>query len=218
MNFKSPKTLDVTQQEKLLDALSRRTAPHKTYLKGIRNYLIGCLMLDAGLRVGEVVALRMSHLYFNDCPVQTLLLTPSITKNHKQRTVPVSTRLSKALEQYRTLFLPPESVPDDSFCFYYRYPQYPMSTRQVENIINTAAMKTLGRPVNPHMLRHTFASHLMRVTNIRTVQELLGHSHISTTQVYTHPNEDDKKKAIDDLQLEVTGLGKDLEDLAGFDG
>ncbi|GAH69734.1 unnamed protein product, partial [marine sediment metagenome] len=52
---------------------------------------------------------------------------------------------------------------------------------------------------HPHMLRHTFASKLMRVTSMRTVQELLGHSSITSTQIYTHPNEDDKKKAIKGL-------------------
>lgn len=199
MNFKTPKTLDVTQQQKLLDALHKVNSPPKTFRKGVRNYLIACLMLDAGLRVGEVVSLKIFHLFFNDCPVQTLFLTPSVTKNHKERTIPVSTRLRRALFEYRSHCLPPESVSDETCCFYTTDPQQPMTTRQVENIINGAAMKVLGRPVNPHMLRHTFASKLLRVTNIRTVQVLLGHSCISTTQVYTHPNEDDKKKAIVDL-------------------
>jgi len=80
-----------------------------------------------------------------------------------------------------------------------------ITTRQIENIVLAASMKSLGRPLNPHMLRHTFASKLLRVTNIRTVQILLGHSCITSTQIYTHPNEDDKKKAIDAME------GSDLE-------
>ncbi|GAH51596.1 unnamed protein product, partial [marine sediment metagenome] len=68
-----------------------------------------------------------------------------------------------------------------------------------ERITRNAAMKSLGRPVHPHVLRHTFASRLMRTTNSRVVQELLGHQHMSTTQIYMHPNQEDKKKAIQSL-------------------
>jgi len=96
----APKTLDVTEQHQVLDALLCKDAPHKSFRKGIRNYLIGCLMLEAGLRVGEVVKLKMSHLYFAGKPVQTLVLTPDITKNKVERTVYVSTRLKLALEEF----------------------------------------------------------------------------------------------------------------------
>ncbi|GAI48550.1 unnamed protein product, partial [marine sediment metagenome] len=77
-----------------------KNAPHKSFRKGVRNYLIGCLMLEAGLRVGEVVALQMSHLYFQGKPVQSLVLTKEITKNHVERIVPISSRLKAALEEY----------------------------------------------------------------------------------------------------------------------
>lgn len=195
----TPKTLDVTEQHQLLDALLRKNAPHKTFLKGIRNYLIGCLMLEAGLRNGEVVKLQMSHLYFAGKPVQTLLLTPEITKNKKERSVPVSSRLKAALDEYWKVSGCVESeLPEFSA---WRRPDKTntLTTRQVERIINKAAMSALGRPVHPHILRHTFATKLMRVTDMRTVQELLGHSDITSTQIYTHPNADDKVKAINGL-------------------
>ena len=192
----TPKTLNVTEQHQLLDALLCKDAPHKSFRKGIRNYLIGCLMLEAGLRVGEVVALKMSHLYFNDKPVQTLLLTPEITKNHKERSMPVSTRLKEALEEYYNEHPYLEGLQDNHSVWYRLCSNNTLTTRQVERVINTGGYKAFGRPVHPHMLRHTFASKLMRVTDMRTVQELLGHSNITSTQIYTHPNEDDKKKAI----------------------
>lgn len=195
----TPKTLNVTEQHQLLDALLLRNAPNKSFRKGIRNYLIGCLMLEAGLRVGEVVALRISHLYFDGKPVNTLLLTPNITKNHVERTVYVSTRLKQALEEYRQEHCWLTTQPESHYAFTVSVSQIPITTRQVERIINTAGYKALGRPVHPHILRHTFASKLMRVTDMRTVQELLGHSNITSTQIYTHPNEDDKKKAIERL-------------------
>lgn len=193
---RTPKTLNVTEQHQLLDALLNKNAPHKSFRKGIRNYLIGCLMLECGLRVGEVVALKMSHLYFNGKPVQTLLLTPNITKNHKERSIPISTRLKQAIEQHKSDNSWLDCNDDNLILFSGGHTPRPMTTRQVERIINLAGWKAFGRPVHPHMLRHTFATKLMRVTDMRTVQELLGHSNITSTQLYTHPNEDDKKKAI----------------------
>ena len=199
-NAKTPKTLDVEQQKQLLEALLKTSSPVPTARKGIRNHLMACLMLDAGLRVGEVVSLKLSHIFFNYEPVRTLVLTPSITKNHKERTVPVGTRLRDSLISYRTNFVPPNAIIYDDYCFYTSDSKHCMTTRQVENIITTAALKCWGRRINPHMLRHTYASRMMRVTNMRTVQELLGHNYITSTQIYTHPNEDDKFKAMVDLE------------------
>ncbi len=196
----APKTLDVTEQHQVLDALLCKDAPHKSFRKGIRNYLIGCLMLEAGLRVGEVVKLKMSHLYFAGKPVQTLVLTPDITKNKVERTVYVSTRLKLALEEFLKNSEGLKSAREWVIVFNCCDPPKSLSTRQVERIINKAGWDSLGRPVHPHMLRHTFATKLMRVTDIRTVQELLGHSNVTTTQIYTHPNADDKRKAIRDLE------------------
>ena len=216
MTEKSPPTLNVDQQQKLLEALQKNDSPPITRRRGIRNYLIACLMLDAGLRVGEVVQLEFSHLFFNGEPVRSLLLTKNITKNKKQRSILVNTRLKKAIKDFFSDSLPWDNLYASYQVFRSPKTQKCLTTRQVENIINSAGMKSLGRPVNPHMLRHTFGSGLMRVTNMRTVQELLGHSHISSTQIYTHPNEDDKKKAIEDLENEVKLLGQDIEDLAGI--
>jgi len=98
----APKTLNVTEQHQLLDALLCKDAPHKSFRLGIRNYLIGCLMLEAGLRVGEVVKLEMWDLYFKGLPVKNLVIRQLVAKNHKERTIPVSTRLSNALSEYRS--------------------------------------------------------------------------------------------------------------------
>ncbi len=193
----APKTLNVEEQHQLLDALLLKNAPNKSFRKGIRNYLIGCLMLEAGLRVGEVVKLEMQDLYFKEVPVKNLVVRSEISKNHKERTVPVSTRLSQALHEYRSenpLF--EDTLPNHK-AFTIFLSDRAITTRQVERVFFAAGMKAFNRPINPHMLRHTFASKLMRVTDMKTVQELLGHSNMSTTQIYCHPNEDDKKKAIE---------------------
>lgn len=196
---KTPMTLNADEQHQLLEALLNKNAPHKSSRKGVRNYLIGCLMLEAGLRVGEVVALKASHLYFDCNPVQSLVLTQDITKNHVERIVPVSTRLRQALDQFFENRCLEKSENQGRVVFSDEYPPFSLTTRQVERIIRVAGMTALGRPIHPHMLRHTFATKLMRVTDMRTVQELLGHSSITSTQIYTHPNEDDKKKAVNQL-------------------
>jgi len=156
-------------------------------------------MLEAGLRVGEVIQLLITDLVFDLRPVTSVVVREEIAKNHKERIIPTSTRLSDAISQMTESCWPHTSSFVSLRAFYNNIPDKHITTRQVERIINSAGMKSLGRPVHPHMLRHTFASKLMRVTDMRTVQELLGHSHITSTQIYTHPNEDDKKKAIENL-------------------
>ena len=197
MNARTPRTLSSEEQIKLLDALKTDTAPAKTYIKGMRNYLIASLMLDAGLRVGEVVQIEMQVVMFVGEPVKSLILPKAITKNHKERSVPVNSRLSSAILNYYLASVPSDPWPPSYQIFTSKQSGKFMTTRQVENIINAAGLRVLGRPINPHMLRHTFATKLLRVTNLRTVQELLGHSYVTSTQIYTHPNEDDKKLAID---------------------
>lgn len=198
----APKTLNVEEQHQILDALLCKKAPHKSFCKGIRNYLIACLMLEAGLRVGEVVQLEMQDLYFKGLPVKSLVVRSDVAKNNVERIVPVSSRLSNAISEYwssNTLF---PHMHTSHKAFTSITSDKPITTRQVERVLITAGMKALNRPVHPHMLRHTFASKLMRVTDMRTVQELLGHSNMSTTQIYCHPNEDDKKKAIENMECQ----------------
>lgn len=196
----APKTLNVAEQHQLLDALLNKNAPRKSFRKGVRNYCMACLMLDAGLRVGEVTQLLITDLMFDLRPVTSVLIREEIAKNHKERLIPISTRLSNAISQLSESYWPRGSAFVSLRAFYNNNPDKKLTTRQVERIIRGAGMRSLGRPVHPHMLRHTFATKLMRVTDMRTVQEMLGHGDISSTQIYTHPNEDDKKKAIENIE------------------
>ena len=198
----SPKTLTTEERHRLLDALQQADGTPNQVRKSARNYLLGCLMLEAGLRVGEVVALQMSDLYFNQIPVKNLIIRPAIAKNHRERSVPVSTRLCNALHDYisKHVWLYEQTSDQKVFAPYKNYKN--ITTRQARRIIGKAAIAALGRSVHPHVLRHTFATRAMRLTDIRTVQDMLGHSDITSTQVYTHPNEDDKKKAIDKFDLD----------------
>lgn len=198
--MESPKTLTAEETEKLLYELLYGYRGGNPTHKQIRNHTIALLMLDAGLRVGEVVQLRISDLYFNCQPVTSITIRPEIAKNKTERTIPVSQRLTEVLKNQ---FQPHEPHGEDwgnAFTFRQGNDWHHITTRQVERIIRQAAMKSLGRPIHPHVLRHTFASRLMRKTNVRVVQELLGHKHLTSTQVYTHPNGEDLKQAIDSIE------------------
>ncbi len=195
----TPKTLTAFESHQLLKALLCKSGTPKQVRRGIRNYTMALLMLDAGLRVGEVVQLRTTDLWYGLCAVLSLVVRAGITKTKTERIIPLSSRIRAAVNQTAELLWNNNIGSDEQFAFYRTDPTVHMTTRQVERIIRRAALKSIGRPVHPHMLRHTFATRLMRKTNARVVQELLGHAHITTTQIYTHPNEDDKKKAIQEV-------------------
>lgn len=196
MRTDSPPTLETADCDKLLDYLRYNHHTAVKSRKAIRNYAMGLLMLDAGLRVGELVSLRVSDLYFNRKPVRNLVIKPHMTKNKVEHSIPVSELLSAALVIFFDIWWLNNETPEPEFAFTNVSTDRPITTRQVERIIRAAGWKSLGRPVHPHVLRHTFASRLMRITNSSTVQEMLGHKYLASTQVYCHPNEDDKRQAI----------------------
>ncbi len=193
---KHPQTLTADESEKLLTGLQGPPGTLHNRPKTIRNYTMGLLMLDAGLRVGEVVKLVQWDLWFNHQPATSLLVPAAITKTKTGRIVPLTGRLRAAITTLEDHIWQTHNAMPGVFAFFSKYPSEHMTTRQVERIIRAAAMAAIGRPVNPHVLRHTFASRLMRITNSRTVQQLLGHKQLSSTQIYTHPNADDLKTAI----------------------
>jgi len=197
MSSDQPPTLETEECVKLLDALLSHATTAKKQRKAIRNHCMALLMLDAGLRVGELVSLRLCDLYFNTVPVRSIFIQPHMTKNKVEHSIPVSPRLSETLASYLQSLALHTGHPIDFDVFAFTSAKGTLTTRQVERIINAAGWTALGHPVNPHLLRHTFASRLMRVTNSSTVQQILGHRYLSSTQVYCHPNEDDKRQAIE---------------------
>jgi len=197
MRSDPPPTLETADSDNLLDYLRHNSHTANKMRKAVRNYCMGLLMLDAGLRVGELVSLHVSDLYFNRLPVRNIIIKKHMTKNKVEHSIPVSELLSAALVIFFDVWWLNHEYPEREFAFTNVSTDRPITTRQVERIICAAGWKALGRPVHPHVLRHTFASRLMRVTNSSTVQQMLGHKFLSSTQVYCHPNEDDKRQAID---------------------
>ncbi len=193
------KTLTPLECDKLLRHLQRppdSQAPPRVHH---RNYTMALIMLDAGLRVGELIKLRQDQLWFADSPVTALTVEKDQAKNKHERTVPITIRLRDAIELMHRQWWSHTTGGHPHYAFYSVHPTMPLTTRQVQRIIRSAGALSIGQEIHPHLLRHTFASRLMRTTSMRVVQELLGHTSMSSTQIYTHPNSEDRQKAIDGL-------------------
>ena len=158
------------------------------------------LMLDAGLRVSEVVSLLQTDLVYCNVPVNVVRITKENSKNKRERIVPLSARIKHLVEIMHKFVWNQHDYYPSNYAFYNRLPEKPITSRQVQRIVKRTALASLGRAIHPHMLRHTFATRLMQSSNIRVVQELLGHRDIRSTQIYTHPNHDDLTKAIANLE------------------
>lgn len=169
----------------------------KSFSKDLqRDRLLLMLMLDAGLRVGEVVQLRLRHLFTDGALNTAVNIAAEISKSGWNRTVPLSENLKIILDEYLEKSYVPEIGETNNYLFPGRPDSEHLSARQVRRIVRHRCFSYLAVQVKPHDLRHTFATRLMRTTNIRVVQTLLGHQSIQSTQVYTHPDNTDLAKAI----------------------
>jgi len=196
---KTPKTITTEESIKLLHTLLNTSHEGNVGWYGMRDYIIALLMLDAGMRVGELVQLLVTDLYFGDHPCYNIIIKAKIAKLHKERIVPMSERLKDAVDKYHHLNFMWKDPKPDTFAFQAFGYKGHISIRRVQQIIKGASMRSFGREIHPHVLRHTFATRLMAKTNIRVVQSLLGHSNLSSTQIYTHPNMDDLTTAINNI-------------------
>ena len=152
----------------------------------IRNHLIIELLYSTGIRVGELVNLKIRDINFNDNSIRIL------GKGNKERIVLFGEYAKESLNIYlkeaRNTFI--KRVQNDYLllnCFGNK-----LTTRTIENIVKECNSKlALKNNVTPHTIRHTFATDLLNNgADIKSVQELLGHSSLSTTQVYTHLTND----------------------------
>lgn len=172
--------------------------------KGLSEYKLFRLcvfvfLADTGLRVGEFVQLLVSDLFFNGDVVTSLRVRAEISKSGRERIVPISQRLRKVLSQYRQATDSCKSLSPAHFLFSSCDPRTHISVRQVERLISILGATILGIRLTPHMLRHTFATRALAVSNMKVVQGLLGHRSINSTQIYTHPGLDELKKTIDKM-------------------
>lgn len=196
---KTPKTLNNEEATKLVvETLTRSTGYYSHYAQ-VRNHLMILTMLDAGVRVGELVQLRVHSFIFAGQVVGALVIPAAIAKMNTERTIPLTTRLTvgiRAMIQYWSV----SNLPGfDQYAFRLMSKNQALSVRQVQRLLGGLSERAIGRKVSPHVLRHTFGTRLMRTTNSRVVQQLLGHKQLTSTQIYSHPNGDDLLKAIKSL-------------------
>jgi integrase/recombinase XerD len=147
-----------------------------------RNRCIMELLYATGVRVSELTALNMTQI---NIKMQYIKV---IGKGNKERLIPmtdyVCIMMKKYLEKDRMFFLEKQ---DSSYVFLTKNGN-PMTREQIYQIVQKVAYNTLiNKHFSPHSLRHTFATHLLENgADLRSIQELLGHSDINTTTIYTH--------------------------------
>ncbi len=167
---KLPQVLDVDEAVQLVEVAT--DAP-----LGLRDRALLELFYSSGLRLSEVCALKWSDLDFGQGMVTVL------GKGSKQRVVPVGSHARNALQEWRA-----ESGGEPAGFVFPGRGGRQISSRAVQLRMKQVAMQRgVFKRVHPHLLRHSFASHMLESSgDLRGVQELLGHADIATTQIYTH--------------------------------
>ena len=194
-----PDTLTPLEVSKFLEHVKFSSGLGSRYRNGVRNSLICLLMLDAGLRVGEVVRLKVSDMMFGTAIVSSLCVRQQISKSKNDRLLPLTNRIKEQIALCQQNWWYEFKYSPDMYAFFATSSLVHLSTRQVERIVSRHAIASIERDISPHVLRHTFGTRLMRQVNARIAQVLLGHKNIQTTMIYQHPNHDDLTNAIDKI-------------------
>lgn len=176
---KLPKTLSIKEVESIIEA------PDTSTILGIRDRAILELMYATGLRVSELISLKLDDLHLSLGLLQTL------GKGDKERIIPLGDVAIKwieiYLEQARAELLY-KSKKEKTSILFLNYKGEGFSRQGIwKNLKVYVVQAGIEKEVTPHTLRHSFATHLLENgADLRVVQELLGHADISTTQIYTH--------------------------------
>lgn len=203
LNIDSPKlgkTLPKYLSHEEVDCLLT-TAQKDTSEEGVRLYALLELLYATGMRISELVTLPMAALNYtksgNNYTVAEYFIIRG--KGNKERVLPLHQKAKKALEEF-LLFRPKHlTAPQNKWVFFSRSKAGHLTRQRVCQLLNTLSINAGIDPkrVSPHVLRHSFASHLLHNgANLRIVQELLGHASLSTTQIYTHILDDRARKLV----------------------
>ena len=185
-----PDVLSVDEVERIIRSTDTTT------VKGRRDRAMLELMYSCGLRVSELISLKLGDLFFGEGYIRVM------GKGSKQRLVPIG----RVAQEYVMLYLDDRKEKgntrsEETLFLSNRNSQ--LSRVMVFNIIRQATEAAgVTKTVSPHTFRHSFATHLLAGgASIRQVQDLLGHENITTTEIYTHLNPDHLRGAIDKIKL-----------------
>src|SRR3954464_9513540 len=183
-----PRCLDLEQVQKLLDA------PGDAELLGARDKAMLEVLYSSGIRVSELVELEIADLDLQEGVLRVK------GKGRKDRLTPIGSQAIKAVQRYfemRSLD-PKLSLLTSGRVFLNKHGQS-LSTRSVRRKLDKYLVSAgLDPGISPHTLRHSFATHLLNNgADLRSVQELLGHQSLSTTQIYTHLSTSRMKEVYD---------------------
>jgi len=174
---KLPVFLSVDEINLLVDSIDLSTK------EGKRNKVILEVMYGCGLRVSEVISLRITNLYFNDGFIKV------VGKGNKERLVPLGRTAAAEILNYLNESRAHKGIRrgNEDILFLNRLGTG-ISRVTIFNIIKGLALKAgIKKTISPHTFRHSFATHLVEGgADLRAVQEMLGHESITTTEIYTH--------------------------------
>jgi len=177
---KIPETLSLSEVEALL------AQPDIRDKQGIRDKAILETLYATGMRVSEAANLRVNNVYLD------IGFLRCIGKGNKERVIPLGKKAIASIKRYLEAVRPRLLKNKESeFLFLNRFGKR-ISRQSLWKIIRRYAKQArIKKSIRPHILRHSFATHLLeRGADLRSVQEMLGHSNISTTQIYTHINKE----------------------------
>jgi integrase/recombinase XerC len=190
--LKAPKMLQIPFSEKeVADALTQMQNP--IGFEGIRNKLVVDLFYSTGMRRTELIHLKLMNVNLSSCTIKVL------GKRNKERILPVLPIIAEQFSLYMKERLCLESIVDNEF-FFLTKKGLKLNDTFVYRLINSyfsAVSEKVKK--SPHILRHSFATHLLNNgADLNSVKELLGHSSLASTQIYTHNSLSELKKVYKD--------------------
>ena len=175
LDKKLPKYLNFNEIERLLNAYDKNN-----YI-GLRNSLILEMLYSTGIRVGEIINIKLSDLSLIDKSLRIC------GKGNKVRIVYFGSICLEQIKLYLKDSYNKLNINNLDYLFLSKTGKK-ISDREIRKIVDDAAViANIDMKISPHVLRHTFATHMLNEgSDLRSVQELLGHENLSTTQIYTH--------------------------------
>lgn len=174
-----PKYLNYEDTEKLLNAFD-----NNNYI-GLRNSLILEILYSTGIRVSEITNIKFKDINMSD---KTIKITG---KGNKERFAYFGTKCANLIKDYCKNSYKKLNKDNLEYLILSKTGKK-INERQIRDVVDEAAtLAHIDMKISPHVLRHTFATHMLNEgADLRSVQELLGHENLSTTQVYTHLSND----------------------------